>query len=281
MGFFSELREGIGSVTRASRLVSSSVSLWLWLYVAVTLLSVAGVLSPAIGAATAVGRDPYLWSGRVIPWVEPLFFGASEHTWLGVSSIAVLFSAWVFGWMVYAGIAGAMRWKQSANEATDKRSRSSFGSAAFKYFGTSLFYYVMLALGLVLVMFLGWIAYKVAPIWVVLVVASLGLLWFGVLVFWRALALAVRVRGRLFSEAFSSSISFIWRNPIRVVGALMPIFINALVLIFGMIFLLRYSLTASIWLILLQQLWVFAYLGHKILIQATAELWVNAGVGSQ
>src|SRR5688572_30350735 len=101
MGFFQRFREGFGSVTKASHLVSASLSLWLWLYVALTLLSTASAVSPALAASSAVSRNPYLWSGRAIPWVEPLFFGANEHTWLGVSSIAALFLAWFFGLIVY------------------------------------------------------------------------------------------------------------------------------------------------------------------------------------
>jgi hypothetical protein len=278
MVFFREVGVGIRSVVEASRVVSSFVWLWFWLYSAVTLLGAAIVLSPLLLASASIGNDPYLWSGRLLPWIEPIAFGAKEHSWLGVGSLVVALVSWVLGLVVTAGIAGAIVWRRlqwHENEAIqgEKQARGAFGSAGLRLFGTSLFYHVMLDIGAALVALVSFITFRYASPWVGLGVVCLGFAWLGLLFFWRALALAGRARGLSFGQALMAASKVVWQNPPRMLGALAPLFLNAILLSFGLWFLLRHSLSGGILLFLLQQSWVMAYLGHKLLLQATADVW--------
>jgi hypothetical protein len=272
MSFFREVGVGIRSVVEASRVVSSFVSLWLWLYTLVTSLGVAIVLPPLLVASASIGKDPYLWSGRLVPWVEPLLFGMKEHGWLWVGSLIAAFVSWAFGLIVTAGIAGAIAWRRlqwhEGDTTQGEKVRGPFGSAGLRFFGTSFFYHVVIDLCTALVGVVSFIVFRYASPWIGLGVICLGLGWLGLLFFWRSLALAGRVRGLSFRRTL-----VIWQHPPRMLGVLAPLFLNAGILGGGLWFLLRYSLSGGVLLFLLQQAWLMAYLGHKLLLQATADVW--------
>lgn len=280
MGFFRDIRAGLRLVFSASRVVSSLGALWLWLYVLVTSFSAALSLPLGLFASSEISNDPYLWSGRLLPWVEVFWLGVPEYGWLGLGAIVALVLSWGLGIWVFGGVAGATAWRRDAflygePLGDGKHTRGAFGSAGLRFFGTALLLQLFTWLSVALVLVVVFLFFRYGSFVSGLTVVFVAALWLGGFFFWRALVMAARIRGLSVWGALATASSELRKHPGRMIGAMMPLSFNYALLLVGLFLLLRFGLYQSFWLFLLQQAWVLARLGQKLLLQATADVWAR------